>query len=607
MAVAVAAMVSGCGGGDAIPDGDPGPCPRATPGGAAWTPVDVPARYAHLYGAAGDTVIVQGAGVLASTDRGATWQVATFFGEPIERVDDFAPDPRTPGRIWLASAGAALVADDGVDFVDSYVAWPLAPDYAHGGELFATCNNLPSCRLLRQASPADPTITVLDGVRIAAIATFEAAPQRIVTLDVTASSSWGTLRVSVDGGASWDDADPASDVVNLRRGAGALELWATTTTGVMHSADGGASWIATAHPILRMLPSTATASRAFAVGYARDLEVTDDGGQSWTSIAAPYGVDSAVDTDDGAIVVATIAGVFRGDGATWTALDAPLPSMPVTEVVQAGATLMIATSDGNGSLPAWRSSDGATTWDALAGLRGFEIVPGSSDVVYASEAGAIVRSTDGGATWQPRAGSAWEVVPAADPDVVYGVRDVSDGDVSVPYLVRSRDGGDSFEQLDVVLSGYPSIRTDRVDPARLYIHGSIAGGPVATFTSDDQGDTWAAAGDAWWTLRPDATVAGRVWRSGNQVPLQRSDDAGATWSDVPGSPGDVAGEASLDDGSTLAFTSAGQVWELSVAGAWTSLGPAPGTVTRVASWGAACPDAITILTSDAQLFATATR
>lgn len=604
--VVVLVGVVGCGSGggsDATADAGTDDCPLATPGAAAWTPVAVPAKHGSILGAAGDTVIVQGGGVFTSTDRGVSWQAATFFGQPIEAVDDFAADPRTPGRIWLEFAGAAMVADDGVNFVDSYIAWPLAPDYVNGGELFATCNNLPSCRLLRST---DQTVPVLDGVRITALATFALEPQRIVILDATAGQGARILRLSVDGGANWTDAFTAGDVDTLRRGAGAREVWATTAADVLHSTDGGTTWSAFAHPLTRMLPSTTTAGRAYAVGYARDLQVTEDGGESWTSVDAPYGVDSATDFANAEMVVATVGGVFRGDGDAWTALDAPLVPMWVTEVVQAGATRLIAVNDGNGPLPAWRSADG-TSWEALAELRGFENVPGTPDVIYASDGGSIVRSSDRGATWDVRTGAASGVAPSADPEVVYGAEYIADDDVSIPYLARSLDGGNSFERLDVVLEGYPWVRTDRIDAARLYVHGSVADGTVETLSSADQGVSWSSAGAAWWTLRPDATVAGRVWRSGNAVVLQRSDDAGATWMDVPGSPPDVVGQASLDDGSLLAFTAAGLIWELSATGTWEMLGPAPGEVARVTSWGAECPDAITLLTSDGVLFESASR
>jgi photosystem II stability/assembly factor-like uncharacterized protein len=193
------------------------------------------------------------------------------------------------------------------------------------------------------------------------------------------------------------------------------------------------------------------------------------------------------------------------------------------------------------------------------------ILAGASSFFFGT---SILHSDDGGQTWteserpnitfphgtDAKITQAWQIVPAGEdqPDVIYvGVEPAA--------LFRSQDGGDSFE-LVRGLWEHPhrptwqpgggglclhTILIDPRDPKRVLVAISTGG----VYLTDDGGETWRASnkgvraefmpedqrypeyGQCVHKVSRDAANPDRFFLQ-NHFGLYRSDDGGATWTDI---------------------------------------------------------------------------
>jgi hypothetical protein len=248
------------------------------------------------------------------------------------------------------------------------------------------------------------------------------------------------------------------------------------------------------------------------------LHRSDDDGNTWTELPAPTypGKGDEVDinpmtqkplewttkllwsleaghADDARVLwCGTIpGGLFRSSdrGETWTLVrslwDRPErkeafgggyddPGMHSISIdPRGGGRMLVALSCGG----AWRSDDGASTWNIATGMLATFVPPelganpaiqdphrivrcaAEPDVLWAQHHCGIFRSTDGGRTWNDAGAaatpSAFGFAVAAhpqDPDTAWFVPADSD-EVRVPIdgrmtVSRTRDGGRTFEELD---------------------------------------------------------------------------------------------------------------------------------------------------------------
>lgn len=151
----------------------------------------------------------------------------------------------------------------------------------------------------------------------------------------------------------------------------------------------------------------------------------------------------------------------------------------------------------------WRSDDGGASWHGLTTYpepyaHSVAVDPEDGDLVYAgAEPAALYRSTDGGKTWEEC--KAFTAVPESAQWGFHGnrkshVRELRFGPgerntiyagIEVGGIVRSRDGGSSWEQLT---GTDPDIHTIHVSESRPEtVYAATANGP---YRSDDSGNTW---------------------------------------------------------------------------------------------------------------------
>ena len=251
----------------------------------------------------------------------------------------------------------------------------------------------------------------------------------------------------------------------------------------------------------------------------------------------------------------------------------------------------------------YRTDDGGRSWNCLESYptdyaHSVLAHPSEPETVYAgSEPAAVFESKDGGTTWQECLG--FQAVPEADQWFFHAetrdshVRDlrVSPGDadhlyagIEVGGMVRSRDGGTSWQQLPGLDDDIHCVTISADHPQRVYV--ATASAP---FRSDDEGDHWelinsglqrrytlhvaAAPDDADLVL---VTVSANAGRKDPQ--FYRSTDGGRNWQFVEAlghgeNPSDMAVAfewdtqspdrvyAGTDGGKLFCSEDRGQSWE----------------------------------------------
>ncbi len=203
----------------------------------------------------------------------------------------------------------------------------------------------------------------------------------------------GAVYVTQDGGKTWS---PGTNSSACRFGLEALPGGAAWTAGNMGhvrvSRDGGAHWT-TAASFGRSEPRHARHlsfldGRRGLIASQEELAVTDDGGESWTKVAAPAraGMIAAVSlSEEGGATRLRLLDengdlwVSADRGASWAQAPSPL-KVPVFESLTAPRAAMRFTAAGDGVLAViadeggpkghvYRTQDGGKTW-------GEEVVPG---------------------------------------------------------------------------------------------------------------------------------------------------------------------------------------------------------------------------------------
>jgi uncharacterized repeat protein (TIGR01451 family) len=274
----------------------------------------------------------------------------------------------------------------------------------------------------------------------------------------------------------------------MRTGA-ALLLVLAAFASVSHA--GVNSWTIKGPPggPFRQVEASTTAPNVFYAIYNRSVHRSTDGGITWTTLRAfESQVNSiAVDPADGNRFYVTVIehGLFRSEdaGQSFTA---------------------VAPGDG-----LWGVGANATA------------------VYYATNARRFYRSTDRGQTWTERTPPPQVltkiIVDRQDANLIYAHIG--------PYLIRSTDGGGSWSQFSIGLSGYNSA----YDVAQLSATHLLAASNNGLFLSSDSGASWTLAlAGSHRAIAVDRSAPGRaiVASVGSQVWLRRTSDYGASWNSL---------------------------------------------------------------------------
>ena len=312
-----------------------------------------------------------------------------------------------------------------------------------------------------------------------------------------------TLRLSADGGASWQTVQsPSNGAFVTFRLADPTTVLAVSSTGVLRTQDNGASWQAVP------LPSGVTSLNGFRAFSARRFVLADTFNKTWLSIdgGASWNLRNA-----GGVAQATVNSVWFFDSREGLAIADDGSSVRTAD---GGKTWVAAESDTSAWYRLQFLGDGSVGW-------------------LISLAGTIGRSVDKGHTWSmaPGAGSA-SLSGVTDFHFVDALR----GWAVAPFgsgqgtVFTTVDGGLSWQAVAATRNtqGFLAIRFADA------LHGVTVGPTGVAMATVDGGTTWlprstGAFGQLFSVFFADANTAVAVGEGGLIV---RSTDAGQSWQPV---------------------------------------------------------------------------
>ena len=286
------------------------------------------------------------------------------------------------------------------------------------------------------------------------------------------------------------------DVVYVGTGEYAIRGNVSHGDGVFKTADGGRTWTflglaetqqisrVRVHPTNPDIAYVAAQGRVFGPNPERGIYKTADGGKTWTKILS------------------------RNDstGASDLAMDPSNPEVLYAAFWQAQRFPWKLVSGGAGG-GIFKTTDGGAHWTELtrnAGLPrgllgniGLAVSPAKPSRVWAlieADSGGVYRSDDGGATWawinhdhKLRVRAWYYMKLTADPKDSNGVYATN------VIFYRSRDGGQTFRQIDVLHGDTHALWIAPNDPQRMIL-------------GDDGGATVSTNGAKTWTDQDYATA-----------------------------------------------------------------------------------------------------
>jgi photosystem II stability/assembly factor-like uncharacterized protein len=521
---------------------------------AAWTPIGpeggsvtslaaAPSRPAVVYAG------LNHSGVYRSTDRGRTWRPTSLRREFIV---DLAVDPTRPDTVYAGTYTALLRSTDGgatwsrLDVVSTPVVYPFDTVRVHPRNpaiLFVVNGQF----LYRSTDRGRAWAALTEGPHWVRSLAF--APGRP---NVVYAGAYDGLWKSLDTGRTWrhiSDDPPGISAVAVDPRSHRVIYGGRDDGSLLKSTDGGATWRTTlagtnnvgvaALAVDPADPSLVYASQA-GILHSRD------GGGSWVRGGAGLRLwpQSALAALPGALLAGTGDGIFSsGDrGRTFRPSQRGLTALPILDLSLGEAIegedpprLFAAATH---SL--FKTRDRGASWLLLPGPRNYNygpprplrIDPTDPETVYTSLVEGVARSTNGGRRWtevrqHPCIIPAELLIDPRDPDVVYAWA----SGYFTPFCVlpgactfkRSLDAGLTWKCAESkgLLLG--------IDP---FTSAVYMGGRDALWSSTDHGTTWTRISDGpgriVTALTPSPLVPGTLWAASTGE-VGRSRDGGRTW------------------------------------------------------------------------------
>ena len=567
---------------------------RSTDGGGAWEQVGERQFGAHIFSNVVihpkdvNTVFTSNGFLYVTRDGGKNWEGLFGSGDSLGVVSVafslanpdvmYAGDDRSrlhssqdSGRGWneIGQLSSGLLTELWVDPADSNL---LLAGTQEG--------------LFRSEDGGRSFVNALNGPIMARSLTGDVSQPGVVYI-----IRQGRLLHSADRSQTWEPLSAPSPISITALGD---RLYIGTDAGVMRSSNGGAIWESTGYDPAALGSPTALVvdptnpDRVYSAS-EQTLAYSKDGGETWTQGQGLVVDDFFVLALDPANPDRIFAGLFwtlgmyrSNDGAkTWEWLSAYIHTPPGHEHYPMAITLDPRDADValvTGAYGFRVTRNGGQTWTPLIGefhMHGLGRAPSDPDVIYVGNGlgdvdkevpgTQLFKSTDGGVSWQEALGWPREVdlniyvivVSPDDPDVVYVGTNLHDwsrphpgGHAGGHGLLRSRDGGQSFEQINVGLTetNVFSMVIAPGDSNVIYV-GTASQGRGSMFKSNDAGDSWVEISSglpdmdvhsiALWPTNSDVVVVGLAQnhQSGTGIPPQGagvwvSEDGGMSWADA---------------------------------------------------------------------------
>jgi len=499
------------------------------------------------------------AGVLKTTDSGATWKPANH-GITDMNLSALTVDPVSSKIIYGGSSEGQVFRSTNsgetwtkADVTPGIPIYSLAVDTSAPTNIFAGTNSHSGLYKSTDSGGTWKNAGDFGPIRVLAI-----DPTTPSTLYAGTFGVSGTVFRSTDSGGTWARAGIGIETGYLT--AIAIDpttpstLYAGTLVGahrVYRSTDSGTSWTAASSGLgenfgpSSLLVDRATRSTLYAGGYDGVFKSTNSGG-SWMPVNAGLArtdVNVVVlnPIDPGELYAGTGGGVFRSTngGQAWEPATPLVANLSVEILAVGGVPIRnaYAMSPGQG---VFRSADSGESWGATnAGLTslsvlGFAVDPIDRSALLAATQKGVFKSRDSGNTWSQIADESVQVhdlvIDPANPSNVYAAS-LSPGN----GILRSTDSGDTWSNRGLPNISVSALAIDARNPSTLFAGGGATDstGGRGVFRTTDSGGTWYPTSAGLTSLLVFALAVDPMTPStvlaGTAKGVFKSTDSGASW------------------------------------------------------------------------------
>jgi photosystem II stability/assembly factor-like uncharacterized protein len=495
-----------------------------------------------------------GAGVLRSTDGGASWAFSNA-GIINRSISGLKFSRSNPSIVYMATQyGVCKSTDAGATWITfasepldqssllSIDVAPTDPDVVYVGNysgIYKTTNGGSSWQEL-----TSPLFAEIDAVLI----------DRSNTNTVFAANYQWIFK-STDGGLNW--ARSTTGLTYARwfscldsRADGGILYAGSLRGGILRSTDGGGSWVSLAN----MMVNTFVAAMAvdpqsgavYAANYSAGISKSTDNGQTWTvhtqGLTSVDFIALAIDSTHPANLYSSTWGELyksTDSAASWTSLSPRFAAHVVRDVVIDARTdttkIYVGTAGG-----VYKTTDEGQTWtnagEGLGNKRVTALQLGTSDgILYAATQGGFYRTTDSGSTWVGlNTGLASTIlydlagVPGT-PGTFYAA---AQGGV-----FQTTDGGLNWTRVGLNGAYVFLLTVDPQQPDRLYAFGYLYPQGYGLFRTTDGGQTWEVvtlpvAQPYVTSLAVDPSQSDTIYAVVSGSGVLKSTDGGTSWKEA---------------------------------------------------------------------------